>query len=76
MVINTEELLYEICGDKRVYDPDTDLIETGILDSLAVIELFSRLEDEGIELQPTQIDRDRLRTPKRIRELVEEAAGT
>ncbi len=43
------DLLYEICGDKSVYSPDCELIESGLLDSYAVIELFSRLEDDGIE---------------------------
>ena len=49
------EILYEICEDEAVLDPDCELIESGILDSLAFIELFSALEDEGILLQPTRI---------------------
>lgn len=64
-------LLFELTEDERVFDPDYDLIESGALDSLAFIELFSRLEDEGIELQPTRIDRSELRTPASIVRLIE-----
>ena len=39
------DILYEICGDNRVYNPDCELVESGLLDSYAVIELFSRLEE-------------------------------
>lgn len=64
-------LLFELTEDERVFDPDYDLIESGALDSLAFIELFSSLEDEGIELQPTRIDRSELRTPASIARLIE-----
>ena len=64
-------LLFELTEDERVFDPDYDLIESVALDSLAFIELFSRLEDEGIELQPTRIDRSELRTPASIARLIE-----
>ncbi len=71
-MIDVKKILYEICEDKNVYNPDFDLIENGLLDSLAMIELFSKLEDEGIEIQPTRIDRKKLRTPRGIEELVKE----
>lgn len=69
-MINVSDLLYEICEDKHVYEQDFDLIESGLLDSYAFIELFSRLEDYGIELQPTRINRNLLRTPKTIEQLI------
>ncbi|MBE6881429.1 MAG: acyl carrier protein [Ruminococcaceae bacterium] len=67
------KILYEICEDERVFDEETDLIESGLLDSYAVIELFCRLEDEGTELQITQIDRELLRTANGIEELIAKA---
>ena len=70
-MIYVKKILYEICEDENVYNPDFDLIESGLLDSFAMIELFARLEDEGIEIQPTRIDREKLRTPRGIEELVE-----
>ena len=72
-MIDLKKLLYEICEDKRVYEDGIDLIESGLLDSYAFIELFSRLEDEGIILHPTRIDRTKLRTVHGIEELVREA---
>lgn len=70
---NLTELLFEITEDKNVFDPSYDLIESGALDSLAFIELFSALEDEGIELQPTRVDRSELRTPASIASLIQKS---
>lgn len=67
------EILYEICEDEKVFEEGTDLFETGILDSYATIELLCRLEEEGAEIQITQIDRNLLRTVKGIETLVAEA---
>ena len=69
-MIDVKKLLYEICEDKRVYEDNIDLIESGLLDSYAFIELFSRLEDKGIVLHPTRIDRSKLRTVQGIEELI------
>ena len=74
-MIEVQKLLYKLCEDERVFDPEIDLIESGLMDSLAMIELFSALEDEGIELQPTRIDRDLLRSVKGIEALIASAQG-
>ena len=71
-MIDVKKVLYEICEDKKVYDEGIDLVESGLLDSYAFIELFSRLEDEGIVIQPTRIDRNQLRTVKVIEKLIKE----
>ncbi len=71
-MIDVKKILYEICEDENVYNSDFDLIESGLLDSLAMIELFTKLEDEGVEIQPTRIDRKKLRTPRGIEEIVNE----
>ena len=68
--INVKDLLFEICEDESVYEDGIDLFETGLLDSYAFIELFSKLEDLGISIQPTRIDRTKLRTVKGIEELI------
>lgn len=70
--INIPKILYEICEDNRVYEEGIDLIESGLLDSYAFIELFSILEDYGIEIQPTRIDRDKLRNIEGINQLINE----
>ncbi|MBR5680038.1 MAG: D-alanine--poly(phosphoribitol) ligase subunit 2 [Clostridia bacterium] len=66
-------LLREVCGDPAAGEDGVDLIESGLLDSLAVIELFTRLEEEGVVLIPTRVDREKLRTAAGIEDLVEEA---
>ncbi len=72
-MIDVKKLLYELCEDERVFDPEIDLIESGLMDSFAMIELFTALEDEGIELQPTRIDRNLLRSVKGIETLIASA---
>ena len=67
-MIDVEKLLLEITEDERVKDKNIDLIESGVIDSYVFIELLSRLEDEGITIYPTRIDRNKLRTIKGIEE--------
>ena len=69
-MIDISDLLYSICEDENVYNKDFDLIESGLLDSFTFIELFSKLEDLGIIIQPTRINRESLRTPRTIEELI------
>ena len=75
-MIDVKKLLYELCEDERVFDPEIDLIESGLMDSFAMIELFTALEDEGIELQPTRIDRNLLRSVKGIETTIAAAKGS
>ena len=65
-------LLAEACGSAAAARPGTDLFETG----LAFITLLEGLEDLGITLQPTQIDRACFRTPEGILALARGAAGS
>lgn len=71
-MIDVRKILAEVCEDDAVYEEGIDLIDSGLLDSLAFVELFDRLEDEGIFLQPTRIDRNALRTPEGIERLITE----
>ena len=68
--IDVGDLLYSIVEDDNVYNKDFDLIESGLLDSFAFIELFSKLESLGINIYPTRIDRNMLRTPRLLEELI------
>ena len=69
-MIDVSKLLYEIIEDDRVYDLDFDLIDSGLLDSLSFIELFYKLEDLGINIVVTRIDKEDVRTPRKIQELI------
>ena len=64
----------------EVPSPDTDLVETGILDSFQFVELLLQLEQHfGFRIRIEDIDLDDLRTLARIARLVAvngEAAGS
>lgn len=72
-MIDVGALLVELCEDEAVLEPGVDLLESGLLDSLAVIELFARLEEEGLDLQPTRVDLSRLRSLEGLTALIREA---
>jgi len=71
------DIIVEICEDESIRDNlEIDLIENELLDSLAFINLLSRLEEEfDIEIQPTQISADTWRSVESIIELVESYIG-
>lgn len=57
--------------DPRALSPSTELISSGILDSLATIDLVSFLEKRyGIELEAHEVDPATLGTLERIAALV------
>jgi D-alanine--poly(phosphoribitol) ligase subunit 2 len=60
----------------EVPSSDTDLLETGILDSFQFVELLLRLEqDFGLPIKIDDIDLDDLRTLARIAQLVVAKGG-
>ena len=55
---------------------DTDLLETGILDSLQLVELLSELEQHfGLRIRIEDIDLDDLRSLSRLARLVAANGG-
>ena len=69
----SKKILFEICEDEKVFDENTDLIESGILDSYGTMELLAALEEEGIEINITRIDRNLLRSVSGIEKLVSDS---
>lgn len=69
-MIDVCALLYDVCEDDRVYDKDFDLLANDVLDSFAMIELFTALEDAGILISPTRVERAMLQTPRSIEALI------
>jgi acyl carrier protein len=56
----------------RVPSEDTDLIEAGLLDSLALVELLFEIEREfGVSLPLEELEVDSFRTTRRIGELIQ-----
>lgn len=68
-----KKLLVEVCNSEGVLENGVNLIESGLLDSLALINLLMALEEMGIILQPTQIDKSCFTSVENITELVEKA---
>jgi D-alanine--poly(phosphoribitol) ligase subunit 2 len=61
----------------EVPSPDTDLLETGILDSFQFVELLVQLEQRfGLRIKIDDIDLDDLRTLARIARLVAASGGS
>lgn len=59
-----------------VPSPDTDLIETGRLDSLALVELLFALEQRfGVDLSLGELDVENFRTLRRIGDFVATQGG-
>jgi acyl carrier protein len=55
----------------RVPSPDTDLIDTGLVDSRTFAEFLAQLEQEfGIEVSFADLELDRFRTVSRIAQYV------
>ena len=57
-----KSLLMEACGSEQALEDGVDLLESELLDSLGFISLLDGLEDIGISIQPTQVDRNEFRT--------------
>lgn len=59
-------LLDTFCEHDGKIQPDTELLESGILDSMAFIELLNALEDMGCPIQPTRCPRGCFSTAESI----------
>ncbi len=65
------EIIKDITGLNEI-DENADLIDDGILDSLAFIELINEIDDRlNIEVQPTQVPLDVWRSADSIVAMLE-----
>ena len=71
------EMLAELCEREDILnDPEMELLDSNVLDSLSLILLLNRIDDEfGIEIQPTQVDFAVFKTPGSIADYVEKLAN-
>lgn len=71
------EILEGVCGTDEVRnDLDLNLFEDGLLDSLGVIELLLSIEDNlKISIQPTEVTREQISTPRKIINYLETKKG-
>jgi D-alanine--poly(phosphoribitol) ligase subunit 2 len=57
-------------------NPDLQLFDLGVLDSLKAVELMLALSDEfGMEISPAEFEREQWATPKRIVAYMERRLG-
>ncbi len=66
------DILVEICDEEGIREePEMDLIEEGLLDSLALVELLVRLEDEfSITISPTEYEKGDFSTFNKIKQIL------
>lgn len=75
-MIERLDALFVECFHIEVPSPDTDLLETGILDSLQFVELLAQLEQRfGFQVKVDDLNIDDLRTLERIARLVAANGG-
>ncbi len=66
-----------ICEDDVVKeDPDINIVEEGLIDSLGFIELLMQIEEKtGVVIAPTEYTREEMSTPNKIIAIVEAKAA-
>lgn len=71
------DILYEISGTKKVYrNKDIDLVESGFLDSMGVVELITELEDRlNFEVPLDEFDVSKFNTANKIIAFVHDATA-
>lgn len=62
------DILEEITGTDEVREnPDVDLFEEGLMDSLATVQLLVEIEGQlGVQVPVSEFDRDQWNTPNKI----------
>ena len=71
------KILETICEDNIVRtNPDIDLFETDLMDSLGFAELLADIEDElGVIIAPSEVDRHVISTQNKLIAYLEERAS-
>jgi D-alanine--poly(phosphoribitol) ligase subunit 2 len=62
------DILEDLCGDEIVKEnPDIDLLEEDLLDSMDYTELLVEIEENfGIVIAPSEVTREEMNTPNKI----------
>ncbi len=61
-------ILEDLCGDEIVKEnPDIDLMEEDLLDSMDYTELLVEIEENfGVVIAPSEVTREEMNTPNKI----------
>lgn len=67
------EIFIEVTGNDEISeDLDLNLFDAGLLDSLAIIEVLLKIEENlGIKLQPTDLEREDMSTVNKMTAFLE-----
>lgn len=67
------EIFVEVTGNDEISeDLDLNLFDAGLLDSLAIIEVLLKIEENlGIKLQPTDLEREDMSTVNKMTAFLE-----
>lgn len=62
------DILVEVCDDESIRDDlDKELVESGLLDSMAFVEFLLSIEEEiGLSISASEIGRDDFNTANKI----------
>lgn len=68
------DILEDICEDDIVREElDINLFESGLMDSLGLVELLVQIEENyNIIISPSEIERDDIETPNKIISLIKQ----
>ena len=74
---NLEEFILELGSvEKETIDPDEDLLEQGLIDSLAIVQIIAHIEDSfGVSLGPNDVVPENFSTLNALAGLVESRAN-
>lgn len=67
-----KRILEEVCETDEIFeDYDMDLVEEGYLDSFGILNIIIRIEEEmGIQLSPTDVNKEDINTVKKFTEFL------
>lgn len=71
MIYKVIDILKKVCNYNEAIEFDTELLESNILDSLAIINFLYELECIGVEIHLTQIKKEDLKSPSNIVKLID-----
>ena len=74
----TLDVLAEVTETDRVRtEPDLPLFDSGLLDSLGIVTLISRLSEEfGLDISPAEFEREDWATPAKLTADIERRLGS
>lgn len=67
-----KRILEEVCETDEIFeDYDMDLVEEGYLDSFGILNIILKIEEEmGIQLSPTDVNKEDINTVKKFTEFL------